>query len=103
MVSSELISTLQGLSRADKFYVMQVLLSDLAQQETDLIQPDQSYPVRSPYDADEAADTMLKVLQAASKTVNKAERYPFIAGDPALGEARFLLTYPLSSFIGNVL
>ena len=67
MLLSQLISDLRGLSRADKFYVMQVLLSELAQQETDLIQPDQSYPVRSPYDADEAADTMLKVLQAAKQ------------------------------------
>lgn len=65
MVSSELISTLRRLSRADQFYVMQVLISELAQQETDLIKPDQSYPVWSPYDAVEAADTMLKVLQAA--------------------------------------
>ncbi len=65
MVSSELISTLQGLSRADKLYVMQVLISELAQQETDLIKSNQSYPVWSPYDAVEAADTMLKVLQAA--------------------------------------
>ncbi|NER21580.1 MAG: hypothetical protein F6J86_42260 [Symploca sp. SIO1B1] len=65
MVSSELISMLQGLTRADKFYVMQLLISELAQQETDLIKPDQSYPVWSPYDAVEAADTMLKVLQAA--------------------------------------
>lgn len=65
MVSSELISTLRRLSRADKFYVMQVLISELAQQETELIKPDQSYPVWSPYDAVEAADTMLKVLQAA--------------------------------------
>ena len=65
MVSSELISTLRGLSRADKFYVMQVLISELAQQETELIKSDQSYPVWSPYDAVEAADTMLKVLQAA--------------------------------------
>jgi hypothetical protein len=65
MVSSELISTLRGLSRADKFYVMQVLISELAQQETELIKPDQSYPVWFPYDAVEAADTMLKVLQAA--------------------------------------
>ena len=65
MVSSELISTLRGLTRADKFYVMQLLISELAQQETDLIKPDQSYPVWSPYDAVEAADTMLKVLQAA--------------------------------------
>jgi hypothetical protein len=42
---------------------MQVLISELAQQETDLIKLDQSYPVWSPYDAFEAADTMLKVLQ----------------------------------------
>jgi hypothetical protein len=65
MVSSELISTLRELSRADKFYIMQLLLSELAQQETDLIKPDRAYPVWSPYDAVEAADTMLKVLQSA--------------------------------------
>jgi hypothetical protein len=65
MVSSELISTLRGLSRADKFHVMQILISELAQQEMDLIKPNQSYPVWSPYNAVEAADTMLKVLQAA--------------------------------------
>lgn len=62
MVSEELLSTLRGLDRADKFYVMQVLLLELAQQETNLIRPDQEYPVWSPYDAFEAADTMLKVL-----------------------------------------
>ena len=71
MVSAELISTLRELSRADKFYIMQLLISELAQQETDLIKPDQSYPVWSPYDAVEAADTMLKVLQA-SKTQDHA-------------------------------
>jgi hypothetical protein len=65
MVSVELISTLRGLNRADKFQIMQILISELAQQETDLIKPDRSYPVWSPYDAVEAADTMLKVLQAA--------------------------------------
>ena len=65
MVSSELISTLRELSHVDKFYVMPVLISEIAQQETDLIKPDLAYPVWSPYDAIEAADTMLKVLQAA--------------------------------------
>ncbi len=65
MVSSELISTLRELSRSDKFHIIQILISELAQQETDLIKPDQSYPVWSPYDAVEAADRMLKVLQAA--------------------------------------
>jgi hypothetical protein len=63
MASSELILTLRGLSRADKFHIMQILISELAQQETDLIKPDQSYPVWSPYDAVEAADTMLEVLK----------------------------------------
>jgi len=65
MVSSELISTLRGLSRADQLYIMQLLISELAQKETDLIKPDRAYPVWSPYDAVEAADTMLKVLEAA--------------------------------------
>jgi hypothetical protein len=65
MVSPQLISTLRELSRSDKFHIMQILISDLAQQETDLIKPDQSYPVWSPYDAVEAADTMLKVLHPA--------------------------------------
>ncbi|MGJ3248876.1 MAG: hypothetical protein ACFE0I_22740 [Elainellaceae cyanobacterium] len=59
------ISALRELSRSDKFYVMQILISELAQQETDLIKPEQAYPIWSPYDADEAADTMLKVLQTA--------------------------------------
>ncbi|MBE9186027.1 hypothetical protein IQ270_15355 [Microcoleus sp. LEGE 07076] len=71
MVSSELISTLRELSRADQLYIMQLLISELAQKETDLIKPDRAYPVWSPYDAVEAADTMLKVLQAA-KTQNHA-------------------------------
>lgn len=65
MVSSELISTLRELSRSDKFYIMQLLISELAQQETDLIKSEQAYPIWSPYGADEAADTMLKVLQSA--------------------------------------
>jgi putative addiction module CopG family antidote len=39
--------------------------SELAQQESELIKPEQSYPVWSPYDAIEAADTMLKVLHTA--------------------------------------
>lgn len=64
MVSGELLDTLQGLSRADKLYIMQVLISQLAREEADLIKPDQSYPVWSPYDAFEAANTMLEVLQA---------------------------------------
>ncbi|MBD2311759.1 hypothetical protein H6G20_08820 [Desertifilum sp. FACHB-1129] len=65
MISSELISTLKELNRSDKLYIMQILISELAQQETDLIKPDQAYPIWSPYDAVEAADTMLKALNTA--------------------------------------
>ncbi len=65
MVSSELITILQGLPRPDKFYIMQILISELSQQEEELLKPGQSYPVWSPYDAFEAADTMLKMLETS--------------------------------------
>jgi hypothetical protein len=45
MVSSELILTLRGPSRADQLYITQLLISELAQKETDLIKPDRAYPV----------------------------------------------------------
>lgn len=64
MVSPDLLNSLRELNRADKLYVVQVLISELAQQEPDLIKPGQSYPVWSPYDAFEAANTMLEVLEA---------------------------------------
>ncbi|WP_016952505.1 hypothetical protein [Anabaena sp. PCC 7108] len=70
MVSTELLNSLHTLSRADKLYIMQVLISELAQEETNLIKPDQSYPVWSPYDAFDAANTMLEVLQAAKSQNN---------------------------------
>lgn len=70
MVSAELLNTLQGLNRADKLYIVQVLVSELAQQETELIKSGQSYPVWSPYDAFEAANTMLEVLQATKNQNN---------------------------------
>jgi hypothetical protein len=70
MVSTELFNSLHTLSRADKLYIMQVLISELAQEETNLIKPDQSYPIWSPYDAFDAANTMLEVLQAAKSQNN---------------------------------
>ncbi|MTJ30865.1 hypothetical protein [Aphanizomenon sp. UHCC 0183] len=70
MVSTELLNSLHTLSRADKLYIMQVLISELAQEETNLIKPDQSYPIWSPYDAFDAANTMLEVLQAAKSQNN---------------------------------
>lgn len=64
MIPVELLNTLQSLNRVDKLYVIQVLVSELAQQESDLIKQEQSYPIWSPYDTFEAANTMLEALQA---------------------------------------
>jgi len=64
-VSTDLLHTLQQLPRADKLYVMQFLVSALAQEESDILKPDLAYPVWSPYDAVEAANTMLAVLKTA--------------------------------------
>ncbi len=60
---TELLPQLRKLKRADKLYVMQFLVSELAQEETDMLRPGLSYPVWSPYDATEAANVMLKVLR----------------------------------------
>ncbi len=65
MVSIDLLSTLRELSRADKLHVMQFLISELVQQELDLLKPGMSYPVWSPYNAVDAADAMLEVLKNA--------------------------------------
>lgn len=64
MVSVELLSTLRILNRAEKLHVLQVLVSDLVQEEAHLLRPGMTYPVWSPYDAHQAADALLKLLKA---------------------------------------
>ena len=39
MISAELLDTLRVLPRADKLYLMQFLVSELAQEESDLLKP----------------------------------------------------------------
>jgi hypothetical protein len=65
MVSTELLNTLRSLDRAEKIHVLQVLVSELAQEEAHLLRPDMPYAVWSPFDAHEAADAMLSLLKAA--------------------------------------
>ena len=69
MISSQLLQNVQELNRVDKIYLMQVLVSSLAQTEiteaTTLLQEGFSYPVWSPMDADDAAIKMLEVLNQA--------------------------------------
>ena len=68
MTITELMPMLRSLSRAEKLHVMQCLVSDLAQDESDLLRQNMSYPIWSPYDAFGAADTMLKVLAAENSS-----------------------------------
>lgn len=64
---TELLPQLRKLNRADKLYVMQFLVSELAQEEIGLLRPDLNYPVWSPYNATEAANVMLEVLKTAEE------------------------------------
>jgi hypothetical protein len=64
MTMLELIPLLSKLSRAEKLHIIQHLAAELAQEESELIKQGMSYPVWSPYDAFEAAETMLKVLES---------------------------------------
>ncbi len=64
MVSPELIAALQELNRADKFQVLQFLITDLAQTETPPAESASSTPAWAAYDPVEAANTLLQALQA---------------------------------------
>jgi hypothetical protein len=63
MLTKDLINSLQNLTRADKLQAMQVLVSTLAQEESNLLKPGLTYEVSSPYDSFEAAKKMLEVLE----------------------------------------
>ena len=67
MISVELLNTLRALNRGEKLHVLQVLVSELAQEEARLLRPEGSYPIRSPYDAYEAADALLTMLKASEQ------------------------------------
>lgn len=72
MSVSELLSTLQTLSRADKLKVMQFLVQELAaEEEALLLQPGATYSVWSPYNSHDAAQK-LAVLLEEDKQVNNA-------------------------------
>lgn len=64
MVSNELVEQLRKLDRVDKLQIIQFLAAELANEENNLIKSGASYPVWSPYDAVEAANIMLKALNA---------------------------------------
>ena len=61
----QLFPRLRDLKRTEKLYVIQFLVSELAQEEAELMQPGVAYPVWSPYDAFDAATVMLQALAEA--------------------------------------
>ena len=72
MSYSELLSTLQTLSRADKLKIMQFLVQELAaEEEALLLQPGATYSVWSPYNSHNAAQK-LAVLLEEDKQANNA-------------------------------
>jgi len=62
---TELLSKVRSLPRADKLRLMQFLVFELAREEgITLLQPDQDYPIWTPYNAFDAAKTLLDALES---------------------------------------
>lgn len=66
---TELLPKVQALPRADKLRLMQFLVFEFAREEgITLLQPDEDYPIWTPYDAFDAADTLLNALKEEQVT-----------------------------------
>lgn len=66
---TELLPQVQSLPRADKLRLMQLLVFELAREEgITLLQPDEDYPIWTPYNAFDAAATLLNVLKEEGST-----------------------------------
>ena len=62
MISRELLDELQQLDRTDKLAIIQMLTDELAVDEAKYFIFGANYDVWSPYDAPEAAKTLLRML-----------------------------------------
>lgn len=71
MTLEELFPALRQLDRADKLRATQFLVFELAKEENALLMPEAAYPVWTPYQAFDAAQTLLDVLEA-DETINHA-------------------------------
>jgi hypothetical protein len=64
MAVTELFPTLRNLPRADKLKVMQFLVTELAHEEEPSLLPDATYPIWSPLNSHEAAQTLAQLLES---------------------------------------
>jgi hypothetical protein len=61
---TELLSRVRALPRVDKLRLMQFLVSELKREEgITLLQSNGDYPIGAPYDAFDAATTLLNALR----------------------------------------
>jgi hypothetical protein len=67
MISNELMDELQNLSRADKLRVVQMLVNDLATDETALLMAHTEYEIWSPYDSASAAKALMQMLHSPAR------------------------------------
>ena len=66
---TELLSKVQALPRVDKLRLMQFLVFELAREEgVALLQPGEDFPMWTPYDAFDAASTLLNALKEEQVT-----------------------------------
>lgn len=63
MSLAEVLPEVQTLSRLDKIRLIQILAQELEREESDLIEPNRSYPVWSPDQAFTAAGALLQALE----------------------------------------
>lgn len=68
MTLTELRLSIQNLTRSEKIQLLQIIINDLAQEEQNLnLTHQENYPIYSPLNAFEAADTSLQVLDKKGK------------------------------------
>ena len=67
MISETLFDELQKLDRGDKLRIIQILAGELAVEENAPLQAGATYEVWSPFDASDAANTLLKMLEDDEK------------------------------------
>jgi len=67
MVLEQIIPTLRELNRADKWRLIQVLVTDLAEEESSLSLQPGDYPVWTPLESYGAAEGLMMALEEARR------------------------------------
>lgn len=71
MTLAELMTQIQQLPKLDKLRLMQFLATELVQEEdANFFVENQEYPVWSPYNCSEAANTLMNLLATKQKEQN---------------------------------